>query len=224
MSNDNIAMTAELTRYLRDVSLREPVVLRALRQETAQLKEAMMQISPEQGQFMAWLLALMGARKTIEVGVFTGYSALACAMVLPDNGRILACDVSEPWTRIARRYWKEADVAHKIELQLAPAVETLQARLDAGEAGQYDFAFIDADKENYPAYFELCFELLRPGGVIAVDNVLWSGFVLDLDRQDPDTAAIRAFNLSLHQDPRVDISMLPVADGLTLARKRLQTE
>lgn len=220
MSNDCITMTPELNRYLRDVSVRESSVQRALRDETAQLPLSQMQISPEQGQFMALLLKLIGARRTIEVGVFTGYSTLACAQALPEDGEIIACDVSEEWTSIARRYWAQAGVDGKIDLRLAPATETLQSLIDAGQAGQFDFAFIDADKENYAAYFELCLTLTRPGGLLVIDNVLWSGSVANLQKQDPDTVAIRAFNQTLLSDGRVDISMLPVSDGLTLAWKR----
>lgn len=220
MSNDCIVMTPALNAYLRSVSLRETAIQKALREETAKLPQAMMQISPEQGQFMALLLQLIGARRTIEVGVFTGYSALSCALVLPPDGRIIACDVDENWTGIAKRYWAEAGVADKIDLRLAPAAETLQALLDAGEQGQFDFAFIDADKEQYGTYYEQCLALIRPGGLIAIDNVLWSGNVIDAEKQDPDTAAIRAFNAALSKDGRVDLSMIPLSDGLTLARKR----
>jgi caffeoyl-CoA O-methyltransferase len=169
---------------------------------------------------MQFLVRMLDARRCIEVGVFTGYSSLAVALALPDDGQLLACDVSEEFTAIARRYWKEAGVERKVKLRLAPAVDTLHARLKAGEAGRYDFAFIDADKANYQAYYERVLALLRPGGVLLVDNVLWSGRVLDPADQSEDTAAIRAFNQLLHHDERVDLSMLPVGDGLTLARKR----
>lgn len=219
MSNRTLNLTDELHQYLLDVSLREPAILTRLREETASLPTARMQIAPEQGQFMALLVQLIGARKTLEVGVYTGYSALAVAMALPDDGHITACDVSEEFTRIARRYWAEAGVAGKINLHLAPAVETLQRLVDDGH-NDYDFAFIDADKENYSAYFELCLSLVRSGGVIAIDNVLWNGSVIDPEKQDVDTCAIRDFNARLRDDPRVDISLLPIADGLTLARVR----
>ena len=179
-----------------------------------------MQIAPEQGQYMALLARLIGARQVIEIGVFTGYSALCVAQALPQDGRLLACDISEEWTDIARRYWAEAGVARRIELVLAPAMDTLQARLAAGEAGYYDMAFIDADKTAYTDYYEACLRLLRPGGLILVDNVLWSGRVADQGDQDADTLALRAFNKRLLDDERIDLSMLPVADGLTLARKR----
>jgi len=169
---------------------------------------------------MALLVQLMGAKKTIEVGVYTGYSALAVAMALPDDGQILACDISEEYTAVARRYWENAKVANKIDLHLAPATETLEQCIDEGKEATFDFAFIDADKGNYAKYFDLCFELLRPGGLIAIDNVLWNGAVIDQQNQDADTCAIRAFNQQLLSDDRVDISMVPIADGLTLARKK----
>ena len=220
MSNRTISMTDGLYSYLLENSLREAPLLKRLRDETAAHPQARMQISPEQGQFMQLLAKLVGARRCIEVGVFTGYSSLAVAMVLPADGRILACDVSEEFTSVARRYWKEAGVAGKIELVLAPATETLDARLKAGEASAYDLAFIDADKANYVAYYERILKLLRPGGLVLVDNVLWSGRVLDANDRSEDTVAIRAFNELLHHDERVDLSMLPVGDGLTLVRKR----
>ncbi|HEY3644497.1 MAG TPA: class I SAM-dependent methyltransferase [Gammaproteobacteria bacterium] len=220
MSNRTISMTDGLYGYLLDTSLRESPLLQRLRDETAAHPQARMQISPEQGQFMQLLAKLTGARRCIEVGVFTGYSSLAVALALPADGRILACDVSEEFTSVARRYWKEAGVAGKIELVLAPAIETLDLHLKAGEAGSYDLAFIDADKANYAEYYERILKLLRPGGLVLVDNVLWSGRVLDADDRSEDTAAIRAFNKKLHQDERVDLSMLPIGDGLTLARKR----
>lgn len=220
MSNRTISMTDGLYGYLLGTSLREPPLLKRLRDETAAHPQARMQISPEQGQFMQLLAKLMGARRCIEVGVFTGYSSLAVALALPADGRILACDVSEEFTSVARRYWKEAGVAGKIELKLAPALQTLDERLAAGEAGSYDLAFIDADKANYADYYERILKLLRPGGLVLVDNVLWSGRVLDADDRSEDTVAIRAFNRLLHQDERVDLSLLPIGDGLTLARKR----
>lgn len=219
MSNKTINLTEQLHQYLLDVSLREPGILKTLREETASLPSANMQISPEQGQLMALLVQLMGAKNTIEVGVYTGYSALAVAMALPDNGQIVACDISEEYTSVARRYWMQAGISEKIDLRLAPATETLSKLIEEGKSSTIDFAFIDADKENYARYFELCFELLRPGGLIAVDNVLWNGAVIDSDNQDVDTCAIRAFNQQLLSDNRVAISMIPIADGLTLARK-----
>lgn len=220
MSNKSINLTDSLYQYLLSSSLREPKLLKALREETAKLPSANMQIAPEQGQFMALLVQLMGAKKTIEVGVYTGYSALAVAMALPDDGQILACDISEEYTAVARRYWQHAKISNKIDLHLAPATETLKQCIDEGKEATFDFAFIDADKENYAKYFDLCFELLRPGGLIAIDNVLWNGVVIDQQNQDADTCAIRMFNQQLLSDDRVDISMVPIADGLTLARKR----
>lgn len=220
MSNRTISMTDDLYGYMLETSLREAPLLKRLRDETASHPRAGMQISPEQGQFMQLLARLTGARRCIEVGVFTGYSSLAVALVLPADGKILACDVSEEFTSVARRYWKEAEVAGKIELLLAPATETLDARLQAGEVGSYDLAFIDADKASYTQYYERILKLLRPGGLVLVDNVLWSGRMLDKDDKSEDTAAIRAFNQALHHDERVDLSMIPIGDGLTLARKR----
>ena len=220
MSNRSIALTESLYDYLLSVSLREPPLLLALREETAALPTRSMQIAPEQGQFMALLLRLMGARRCLEVGVFTGYSSLVTALALPDDGRLVACDVSEEWTAIARRYWREAGVEHKIELRLAPATETLDALVAAGEAGRFDMAFIDADKTSYLAYYERALLLLRPGGLIVVDNTLWSGRVADPESADADTVALRHFNEALHRDERVELSLVPVGDGLTLARKR----
>jgi caffeoyl-CoA O-methyltransferase len=220
MSNRSIVLTDSLYEYMTDVSLRESPLLLALREETSELTQRAMQISPEQGQFMALLARLIGARKCLEVGVFTGYSSLATALALPADGRIVACDVSEEWTSVARRYWKQADVAHKIELRLAPATETLDTLLAQGQAGTFDFAFIDADKTNYLAYYERTLSLLRTGGLVLVDNTLWSGRVADPEVADADTVSLRHFNEVLHRDERVDLSLLPLGDGLTLARKR----
>jgi len=212
-------MTDGLYDYLLQVSLREAPLLTRLRQETASHPRARMQISPEQGQFMQLLVKLSGARRCIEVGVFTGYSSLAVALALPADGYILACDVSEEFTAVARRYWQEAGVSGKIDLELAPALNTLDTKLKAGEQGRYDFAFIDADKINYLNYYERILQLLRPGGLMAVDNVLWSGAVIDRQDDSEDTVAIRRFNAILHTDKRVELSLLPMGDGLTLARK-----
>jgi len=220
MSNKTFTLSESLYQYLTGVSLRESALMTRLREETAGDPMARMQIAPEQGQLMALLVQLMGARRTLEVGVFTGYSSLAVAQALPSDGHIVACDISERWTAVARRYWQEAGVADKIDLRLAPALQTLDDLLTAGEAGRFDFAFIDADKENYPHYFERCLALLRPGGLIAVDNVLWSGRVADESDSEPDTVAIRAFNRQLHTDERISLSLLPIGDGLTLALKR----
>ncbi len=219
MSNRTITIDDRLYEYLLGVSLREPGVLARLRAETMKLPRAGMQISPEQGQFMALLVKLMGARLVLEIGTFTGYSALAMALALPADGRLVACDVSEEWTATARRYWKEAGVDARIELRLAPALQTLRELLEAGSAGSFDLIFIDADKGNYLAYYEAGLDLLRPGGLIAVDNTLWDGRVADDAVDDDDTRAIRAFNAALHDDARVDLSLVPIGDGLTLARK-----
>ncbi len=220
MASRIIAVDEPLYDYLTSVSVREPAVLQALRRETAALENSVMQISADQGQFMALLVRLIGARKTLEVGTFTGYSSLAVALALPEDGRVVCCDVSPDFTRVARRFWARAGVAHKISLGLGPAVESLQRLIDSGHAGTFDFAFIDADKSNYSNYVNLCHELVRPGGLIAVDNVLWSGRVIDPAEQDKDTLAIRALNEALHHDERFDLSLVPIGDGLTLLRKR----
>lgn len=220
MARRSINLTDPLHEYLVASSVREPDVLARLRAETKPLEMAGMQISPEQGQFMRLLIELTGAKRTIEVGTFTGYSSLAVALSLPADGRIVACDVNREWTDIARRYWAEAGVAGKIDLRLAPARDTLDAMLAAGEAGRYDFAFIDADKKNYDAYYERCLTLVRGSGLLAIDNVLWNGKVIDPSASDEDTAAIRALNAKIAKDERVSVSLIPIGDGLTLARKR----
>jgi predicted O-methyltransferase YrrM len=220
MSGKFLPLTERIYEYMQAVSLREPDVLRRLREETARLPMARMQISPEQGQFMSLLIQLMNARKTLEVGVFTGYSSLCVALALPPEGRVVACDISEEWTQIARRYWEEAGVAGKVTLRIAPALETLDKLVADGQAGTFDFAFIDADKGNYAGYYERALELVRVGGLVAIDNVLWSGRVAHPEDEEPDTAAIRAFNERLHGDERVTLSLIPIADGLTLALKR----
>ncbi len=220
MANRTISMSDQLYDYLLLSSLREPDILRRLRVETAPYPHSMMQTAPEQGQFMALLLQIIGAVNTIELGVYTGYSSLWTAMALPTQGRIIACDINEEWTSMARRYWQEAGVAEKVDLRLAPAIETLDALLEAGKHGTFDFVFIDADKENYDPYYERSLELLRPGGLIAVDNVLWSGRVADPQARDDATLAIRAFNLKLRDDDRIKLSLVPIADGLTLALKQ----
>ena len=219
MASRTINLNDRVYEYLVAQSVRDQPVLKALRAETAKLPQSLMQISPEQGQFMALLVQLIGARRTIEVGTFTGYSALVVAQALPANGKVIACDVSEAFTAVARRYWAKAKVAKKIDLRLAPAKQTLDRLLAAGEAGRFDFAFIDADKGNYGAYYERCLKLLRRGGLIAIDNVLWGGEVANPKTNDVDTRAIRALNKKLKGDKRVSISMVPIGDGLTLARK-----
>lgn len=210
----------KLYEYLTSVSVREPAVLKKLREETTVHPMGGMQIPPEHGQFLALLIQLMGARRTLEVGVFTGYSSLAVALALPNDGRILACDVSEEYTSVARRYWKDAGVDHMIDLRLRPALETLQELIAQRQHNRFDFAFIDADKANYEGYYEYAMELVRPGGLIAIDNVLWHGKVIDPDVNDADTLAIRALNKKLLGDSRINLSMLPVSDGLTLCYKR----
>jgi len=220
MSNRTFTLSTALNRYLLDVSLRDDPLRQQLREETARDEMARMQIAPEQGQLLALLVKLAGARKALEIGVYTGYSALCVASALPAEGRLVACDINASWTAMAQRYWKEAGLYDRIELRLAPALETLDALIADGESGSFDFAFIDADKENYAGYYERSLTLLRPGGLIAIDNTLWSGQVVDPAIQDADTRAIRAFNKALHRDTRVDISLVPIADGLTLALKR----
>ncbi len=219
MGKRTLNLDETLYQYMLSASIRDTPVLQALREETDQLEWSLMQISADQAQFMHLLIKMIGAKKTIEIGTFTGYSTLMVAQALPDDGRVIACDVSEEWTAIAKRYWAQAGVTDKIDLRLAPAVETLQALLDQGQAGSFDFAFIDADKQSQPQYYELCLQLMRTGGVIAIDNVLWDGAVADQTDQGSDTVAIRELNAFVHHDERVDISMVPIGDGLTLARK-----
>lgn len=214
------ALDDRFYEYLLSVSLREPELLRELREETARHPQGVMQIAPDQGQLMQMLVRLLGARRTLEVGVFTGYSSLSVALALPDDGKIIACDVSEEFTAIARRYWARAGVAHKIELRLAPALQTLDQLLSEGQTSTFDFAFIDADKENYDGYYERALRLVRPGGLIAIDNVLWHGKVIDPQAQDEDTLAIRALNEKLRDDDRILLSLLSISDGLTLALKK----
>lgn len=220
MSNKTLDLNDRLYDYMLARSLREPEVLKQLREETADSPEAVMQISPEQGQFMRLLVQLMGAKKALEIGVFTGYSSLSVALAMPPEGRVIACDVSEEYTAIARRYWQMAGVEEKISLKIAPALETLDRLLAAGEANSFDFVFIDADKENYDGYYERSLQLLRKGGLIAIDNVLWGGSVADPEKQDSNTRAIRALNEKLSGDSRINLSMLPIGDGLTLALKQ----
>jgi predicted O-methyltransferase YrrM len=220
MSIGFINLTPDLQQYIADVSLRETPLQKELREITANMPQANMQIAAEQGQFMALMAKLIKAKNVIEVGVFTGYSSLAVALALPEDGNIVACDIDKEWTDIAQTFWAKAGVSHKIGLRLAPAIETLQQLINEGRSGEFDMAFIDADKISYADYFELCLELMRPGGIILIDNVLWDGAVVDTNDQTEDTVAIRSFNRSLHNDERIDLSMIPVADGLTLAVKR----
>ncbi len=219
MSNKTLALDDRLYDYLLSVSLREPDILARLREETSNRADAEMQIAPEQGQFMALLLKLIGARRSLEVGTFTGYSALVCALALPEDGQLIALDINEDTTAIAQRYWAEAGVENRIELRLGPAEDSLRNLIDGGDQGSFDFIFIDADKTGYPAYYEMGLQFLRAGGVVAFDNVLWAGRVANPDAEDDDTRALKALNVQLHADPRVDISMVPIGDGLTLARK-----
>ncbi len=220
MTRRTLPLTDPLHAYLLEVSVREPPLLARLRAETAALPEAGMQIGPEQGQFMALLVRLTGAKRILEIGTFTGYSSLVMALALPDEGRILSCDVSEVWTAIARRYWHEAGVADKVTLRLAPAVDTVDELIAAGEADSWDMVFLDADKESYSGYYERALALLRPGGLLVADNTLWGGRVVDAGDRAASTEGIRAFNRLLAADPRIDLSLVPIGDGVTLALKR----
>jgi len=220
MSSRNAYIADEIYGYILDNSLREPPILEKLRRQTQEMPEGMMQISPDQGQFMGLVVRLTGARRVVEVGTFTGYSSTVMALALPADGHLVACDESAEYTDIAARYWREAGVADRIELRLGPAVGSLDALLTEGAAGSFDIAFIDADKVNYAAYYERCLELLRPGGLVMIDNVLWGGRTADAEVDDESTAAIRALNAAIHRDERVDCSLLSVGDGLTLACKR----
>lgn len=219
MSSATLNLDARLRGYMLGASLREPDVLRRLREETAAMPRSGMQISPEQGQFMYVLARLIGARRTLEVGTFTGYSAISVARALPPGGQVLAMDVSDDYAAVARRYFAAAGVADRIDLRIAPALETLDALVAAGETSGFDMAFIDADKENYLGYYERCLTLLRSGGLVLIDNTLWSGAVADPEDHEESTEAIRAFNAFLHEDGRVDLSLVPIGDGLTMARK-----
>jgi caffeoyl-CoA O-methyltransferase len=219
MSNKTLGLADRVYDYLLSVSVREAPLLKRLRDETSKLPMAMMQIAPEQGQLLSLLVQALQPKKCLEVGVFTGYSSLVVALALPPDGHITACDVNEQWTSIARRHWQEAGVEQKIDLYLAPALQTLDRLVAHGQAATYDFAFIDADKQNYWGYYERALTLLRPGGLIAVDNTLWSGRPADPAADDSETKAIRAFNQRLFKDSRVRISLVPIGDGMTLALK-----
>lgn len=220
MSSRTLNLDDRLHEYLQRISLREPEVLARLRAETMRLPMAAMQISPEQGQFMALLIRLLGARRCLEVGTFTGYSALACALALPTDGELVALDISEEWTAVGQRYWAEAGVAGRVHLRLGPAGESLRRLRSDGREGTFDFMFIDADKPGYADYVEQGFHLVRPGGLIAIDNVLWNGLVADPRITDANTMALRRLNEDLQRDLRFDLSMVPIGDGLTLLRKR----
>ena len=220
MSRKTIALTDELYEYLVEVSVRETDLLRRLRDETAQLENANMQISPEQGQLMQMLVRVMGAKEILELGTFTEYSALCLASAIPEDGRVLTCDVNEEWPSFGRRYWAEAGVADRIETRYGNGKDILDELLAEGRAGTFDFVFIDADKTGLDAYYARSLELVRPGGLIAVDNTLWSGKVVDEEVHDAATQAIRGFNVMVYDDTRVDVSLVPIGDGLTLIRKR----
>jgi predicted O-methyltransferase YrrM len=219
MSNQTLGLDDRLSDYLRSVGVREPEVLQQLRAHNTEYPQGHMQICPEQGQFMAMLVKLVAAKYILEVGVFTGYSSLVMALALPEDGRMVACDVSAEATDVARKYWHQAGVAHKIDLRIAPAVDTLRGLLAAGSGGKFDLAFIDADKASYPEYYELCLKLVRSGGVILIDNVLWYGRVADPDITDKRTSILRDLNIKIHQDQRVELVILPIGDGMTVVRK-----
>ena len=220
MSNATLGLPVDLHEYLLEVGVREPDLLRELRHETAAMPEHDMQIAPEQGALMAVLVELIGARRCVEVGTFTGYSSLAVALAMPPGGSMVCCDISREWTDVARRYWERAGVADKIELRLGPALDTLDAMLAEDLAGTFDFAFLDADKDRYPEYSDRLLALLRPGGLLAIDNVFWGGDVADPAVDDLSVRGIRSMNQALAEDGRVSLAMVPIADGLTLARKR----
>ncbi len=220
MSNRTFTLDATLYQYLLDHSVRESALMRDLREITSRQEKSDMQIAPEQGQFMALLVELLGAERILEVGTFTGYSALCMARALPEHGQLVCCDISEEWTDIARRFWREAGVAERIQLHIAPALDTLDNLLEHGRADHFDMAFIDADKTNYLNYYERCLKLVRPGGLLLFDNTLWGGAIADPNDQDAETLVLRELNDRLHKDERVSISLVPIGDGLTLARKR----
>jgi predicted O-methyltransferase YrrM len=220
MANKTMGLSDDLAAYVVEVGAREPEVLARLREETAAIPQHGMQIAPEEGSFLAMLAELTGSRRCLEIGTFTGYSSTAVALRLPEDGRMVCCDVSEEWTAVARKYWAQAGVADKIDLRIGPAAETLDGLLADGGEGSYDFAFVDADKSGYDGYYERLLRLVRTGGLIAFDNTLWGGDVLDPDPADDDTRAIQALNRKLADDDRISVCLLPVADGLTLARRR----
>jgi len=217
MSTGILNLTNDLRDYLWEKGMKEHPTLEELREETAKLPESAMQICPEQGALMANLVRLMSAKRTIEIGTFTGYSALAVALALPEDGEIIACDISEKWTAIGKKKWEQAGVVDKIDLRIGPALATLEELITKGQEASFDFAFIDADKANYLDYYKMCLRLVRKGGVIAIDNVLWGGDVINPKIKDDDTNAIRELNDFLAQDDGVSLSMIPIGDGLTLA-------
>lgn len=219
MSTKTLDFPAQLYQYFQTVAYREPLILQQLRLHTESKYSNNMQISPEQGQLMRWLVQLTSAKRCLDVGTYTGYSALSVALTIPEHGEVIACDINQEWTEIANHYWQQAGVLEKIKLVLAPASRTLQSLIDNGETNQFDFAFIDADKENYQTYYDMCLELVKPGGIIAIDNVLWGGAVADEKKQDKDTISIRELNESIHQDSKVSMTMIPIGDGLTLVTK-----
>ena len=220
MSNRTLTLDDSLYRYLLEVSLRETPLLRRLREETARLPNANWQIAPEQGQFMALLMRIAGARRVLEIGTYTGYSALCMAGGLPGDGGLLSLDISAEYTGIARRYWQEAGLGARIALRLAPALESLQALEREGQGGRFDLVFVDADKTGYPTYLEHALRLLRPGGLVLFDNTLWGGRVLEGAPESADTRAVQALNRALRDDPRIELSLLPLGDGLSICRKR----
>ena len=219
MSNRTLSIDDRVYDYLLSVSLKESDLLKQLRAETAGIEFSEMQIAPEQGQFMALLVKLIAARRALEIGTFTGYSSISIASALPQGGELVCCDDSDEWTLMAKKYWQQAGLEDRIDFRLGDAARTLQALVDEGQAGTFDFIFIDADKQNYPLYYELSLNLLRTGGLMAVDNTLWSGDVADPENMEPGTRAIRRFNEMLKQDERVEISLVPIGDGLTLVHK-----
>lgn len=218
VSTHSMGLASDVQRYLLEMAS-EPEVLTALRAETAALPHAGMQISPEQGALMRFLVGVLGAKKCLEVGVFTGYSSLSVALALPRDGRVVACDVNHEWTALAKLYFERAGLSHKLDLRLGPGVATLESLVRAGEEGSFDFAFIDADKESYPVYYELCLTLVRQNGVVAIDNALWDGKVADPSISDASTRAIRDLNARVRSDRRVRVSLVPIGDGLLLAQK-----
>lgn len=220
VANRTIQLSGALYDYFQSVAVRDQSVMQKLRERTDELPMGGMQISPEQGQIMHFLIKLINARKALEIGTFTGYSALVTALALPEDGRLIACDVSQEWTDIGRSYWREAGVEQKIDLRLGPAVQTLRHMLDSGEAESFDFAFIDADKSAYDDYYELSLKLVRSGGIIALDNVLRGGRIADPDVNDEETVVMRSLNRKIHDDPRVDMCIVPTGDGMTVVRKR----